>query len=395
MRQSRKALVLTHSYPRWEGDIAGISLKMLVEQLCAQQISVWVAVPHFGDAPTSEKADYLEIHRFRYATRGAETLGYTESVCGRLLRPLRFLKFLSFLICFASKAIDLINHEKPNVILAHGLVPSGLVGWFVSVFRGKTLYVVSSGTGSDRLRKSRLLRSLVRIICRRSVRVFMASDYLREVALDLDLATPGKIEVCPLPARTELFGKQPVFERTPPLILTVARLTQREQLGVLIEAMKILRDDGIDFVCEIYGEGECQDELRDLIKSLSLEEQVMLKPPVPQEQLAKVYPSARTTVLPSINEVFGITLIEAQLSGSAVIGARSGGIVEIIRDGDTGLLFEPGDTRELAEQIKRVLADDQLYRRLIKNARDEAERRFSPEVIAARFEQALGLVPRC
>ena len=293
-----------------------------------------------------------------------------------------------------AKPFELVNREKPDVVFAQWLIPSGIVGWFVSVFRGKKLYVTSHGTDIVLLEKSGLQRSLARLIYRRCIKAFVVSNYLRETALDLDLITPAKIEVCPMPARTDLFGKQPVFERTPPLILAVARFTHQKQLDVLIKALRILRDDDIDFVCEIYGEGEREAGLRALIAESSLQERVLLKAPVPQEQLAKIYPSARVTVLPSINEGFGMTLVEAQLSGSAVIGARSGGIIDIIRDRETGLLFEPGNAEQLAAQIKSILADEQLYRKLITNAKKDAERRFSPEVIAAQYEQALGLALR-
>jgi glycosyltransferase involved in cell wall biosynthesis len=394
MGQSRKVLVLTHIYPRWEGDDAGVFLKELVEQFCARQINVCVIAPHFAGVPTIERADYLEIHRFRYAPAKAETFAYAGNMHKQVMRPLGLLKFLLFMISYACKAVELVNREKPDVVFAQWLIPSGIVGWFVSVFRGKKLYVTSHGADIVLLKKSGLLRSLARLIYRRCTKAFVVSNYLRETALDLDLTTPAKIEVCPMPARTDLFGKQPVLERIPPLILAVARFTHQKQLEVLIKALGMLRDDDIDFVCEIYGEGEREAELLTLIAESSLQERVLLKAPVPQAQLAKIYPSARVTVLPSINEGFGMTLVEAKLSGSAVIGARSGGILDIIHDRETGLLFEPGNAEQLAAQIRSILSDEQLYRNLITNAKKDAEKRFSPDVIAAQYEQALGLALR-
>jgi glycosyltransferase involved in cell wall biosynthesis len=390
--QSRRVLILAHNYPRWDGDSAGAPLKELVEQFRARQISVCLIAPHCAGVPTIERGDYLEIHRFRYALTTA--FAYSGTIHKQVMRPLGLLKLVPFMISYLCKAVELVNREKPDVILAQGLVPSGIVGWFVSLFRGKKLYVTGYGADMALLRQSGLLRSLARLICRRSVKAFVVSNYLRETALDLDLTTPAKIEVCPMPARTDLFGKQPVFERIPPLILAVARFTHQKQLEVLIKALGMLRDDDIDFVCEIYGEGEREADLQTLITKCSLQERVWLKAPVPQAQLAKIYPSARVTVLPAINEGFGMTLVEAQLSGSAVVGARSGGIIDIIHDCETGLLFEPANAEQLAAQIKCLLTDEQLYRNLITNARKEAEKRFSPDVIAARYEQALGLALR-
>ncbi len=338
-----------------------------------------------------KKGTILKVHRFRYAPEKSETLAYAGNMHKQVASPLGFLKFLLFMFGFITKAIELVNREKPDVIFAHWLLPSGIVGWLVSVFRGKKLYVTSHGTDIVLLKKSGLMRSLARMIYKRTTKAFVVSNYLREIALDLDLTTPAKIEVCPMPARTDLFGKQPVFERVSPLILVVARFTQQKQLDVLLSALKILDNERLEFICEIYGEGDRERALRAQLAELSLTDKVFLKSPVPQEQLAKIYPSARITVLPSINEGFGMTLVEAQLSGSAVIGARSGGITDIIRDHETGLLFEPGNVNQLATQLKGLLTDDQLYHQLITNAKSDAERRFSPDAIATKYEKALGL----
>lgn len=391
MRQNRKVLILTHNYPRWEGDYAGVFLRELVDQFRSRQISVSVIAPHFAGSAVHERNELLEVHRFRYAPVKSETLAYAGNMHKQVLRPLGFVKFLVFTFSFVFKAIEVVNREKPDLIFAQWLVPSGIVGWIVSVLRSKKLYVTSHGTDIVLLRKSSILRSLARIIYRRATTGFVVSSYLREVALDLDVTTPAKLEVCPMPARTDLFGKHPSSERTPPLILVVARYTEQKQLDVLLRALAVLREEGREFICEIYGEGERESELRSLIEQLRLTNQVVLKAPVPQEELAKIYPAARVTVLPSINEGFGMTLVEAQLSGSAVIGANSGGIKDIIRHGETGLLFEPGDVDGLATHLRSVLTDDTLRARLIAAAKQDAEKRFSPEAIADRYEQALGL----
>jgi len=60
-----------------------------------------------------------------------------------------------------------------------------------------------------------------------------------------------------------------------------------------------------EFTCEIFGEGDRGSQLQALIEQLSLSDRVTIMAPVPQERLAKIYPSARVTVLPSINEGFG------------------------------------------------------------------------------------------
>jgi glycosyltransferase involved in cell wall biosynthesis len=391
MESSRKILILTHNYPRWEGDYAGVFLKELVTHFRSDQVFVYLLAPHFEGAPVFEKGDYFEIHRFRYAPVKSETLAYAGNMHRQVMTLTGFVKFIFFMLAYLIKSFELVNRVKPDLIFAQWLVPSGMVGWLVALFTGKRLFVTSHGTDIALLRKSATLRGMTRLIYRRARRAFVVSNYLRETVLDLDLTQPAKLEVCPMPARTDLFGKQKVTERIPPLILSVARFTKQKQLDVLFRALKILSDNRIEFTCEVYGEGECEVELRSLIAELVLQDKVTLKAPVPQATLAVIYPAARVTVLPSINEGFGMTLVEAQLSGSAVIGANSGGITDIIRHQQTGLLFEPGNAAQLATELKALLTDNQLHHQLVAAAKEQADRLFSPTAIALKYEAALGI----
>ena len=98
------------------------------------------------------------------------------------------------------------------------------------------------------------------------------------------------------------------------------------------------------------------------------------------------YQMCDAVVLASRRETFGLVLIEAMQVGTAVIGSNSGGVVEIIDDGETGLLFEAGNAGMLAAQISR-LRDEPVFRKKVAEAgQEKAQRMFSNE----RQFQALG-----
>ncbi|MDI6740096.1 MAG: glycosyltransferase family 4 protein [Candidatus Edwardsbacteria bacterium] len=84
-------------------------------------------------------------------------------------------------------------------------------------------------------------------------------------------------------------------------------------------------------------------------------------------------------VLPSQKEPFGRVTVEAMLLGVPVVATASGGTLEIIDDGQTGLLFPPGDSRRLAEAVMRLISDRTLTERLTERAKQEAAHRFSRE----------------
>ncbi|MBS2021613.1 MAG: glycosyltransferase family 4 protein [Deltaproteobacteria bacterium] len=93
--------------------------------------------------------------------------------------------------------------------------------------------------------------------------------------------------------------------------------------------------------------------------------------------IERVYAAADAVVLPSVNEPFGLAVIEGMACGRPVIGARSGGIVEIIRDGETGLLVPPKDPAALADAFLRLARDPALCSRLGAAGRDEILRGFT------------------
>jgi glycosyltransferase involved in cell wall biosynthesis len=82
-------------------------------------------------------------------------------------------------------------------------------------------------------------------------------------------------------------------------------------------------------------------------------------------------------------------VLEGLARGTPVIGSASGGIEEIIRDGETGLLVEPGDTAHLVQQLERILDDPALARRLSARAKADARQRFSAESVSERVQDIL------
>jgi glycosyltransferase involved in cell wall biosynthesis len=100
-------------------------------------------------------------------------------------------------------------------------------------------------------------------------------------------------------------------------------------------------------------------------------------------------------VFPSVFEALGLSLIEAAASGLAAVGARTGGIVDVIEDGRSGLLFEPGDVRDLAGRLAALVDDPGLRRELGRRARAVAVERFDEGASVARYRRLLlELAPR-
>jgi glycosyltransferase involved in cell wall biosynthesis len=116
---------------------------------------------------------------------------------------------------------------------------------------------------------------------------------------------------------------------------------------------------------------------------------------VPSAGVAAALDASTALLLPSFSEGLPRVAMEAFARGRAVVGARAGGIPDIVEDGVNGLLVPPGDTAALADAIVRVLSDAALARSLADGARASAPRWLqSPEVFAARTRELVDAVRR-
>jgi len=111
------------------------------------------------------------------------------------------------------------------------------------------------------------------------------------------------------------------------------------------------------------------------------------------EELAAAFASADAFLFPSTTETLGIAMIEALASGLPVLAARTGATGEVVDDGETGLLYDPGTDGSLVAAVRNITTDDGLRARMGRNARAVAERRdwgSATRTLRGYYEQVLG-----
>jgi len=179
------------------------------------------------------------------------------------------------------------------------------------------------------------------------------------------------------------------------LLLAIGRLDEIKGFGVLIEACAQLRDAGIDFRCEIVGEGPLRGVLERDIARLDLAQRVTLSGALPQEQVRRRLYEASVFVMPSVVAPDGnmdgvpVALMEAMAVGLPVVSTTVSGIPEIVRDGWSGRLAPPADRMALAEAIRALLEDADARKRFAVNARETVERGFNVAIEAGRLRGLL------
>lgn len=194
-----------------------------------------------------------------------------------------------------------------------------------------------------------------------------------------------EIVVLPNVVDTGYFILPPVQRKKSPFrFLTVARLTPKKGIDLLIKAFARTFKGKDEVILEIGGDGEQKDELRALANSLNIENQVKFLGMLSHEQVREAMWRANAFVLPSYVETFGVVLIEAMATGLPVIATSCGGPEEIVKP-DTGLLIEPGDVVELSKALKNVYENRFELSKNELTIRTYAVDKYSDRVIAEKL----------
>jgi glycosyltransferase involved in cell wall biosynthesis len=178
--------------------------------------------------------------------------------------------------------------------------------------------------------------------------------------------------------------KRAQFER-PPLILSIGRLISKKGFDVLIDACALLRQRGHGFRCEIIGEGPLFEELRGRIHRQDLREHVNLAGPQTQSGIAARLSQATVFALPCRIDPDGAmdnlptVIMEAMAARLPVVSTDVGGISEMVRDRETGLLVVQSDPAATADALSQLIGDVELAQSFGGKGRTRAEEIFSIE----------------
>jgi len=185
------------------------------------------------------------------------------------------------------------------------------------------------------------------------------------------------------------YGIDPDGEPAPyadgvPRLLCVGRLIPIKGHLVLLRAFAEAREQVPGLELEIAGRGPLEPALKALVRELGLVDAVRFLGHVSPIQAA--IERAAVVVVPSMGEGFGMVALEAMERARPVIAAAIGGLGELVRDGETGILVPPGDAEPLRDAIVRVAGDLDLARRMGESGRRRALSRFLQSFCTERTE---------
>ncbi len=175
-------------------------------------------------------------------------------------------------------------------------------------------------------------------------------------------------------------------------ILYTGRLAYRKGLFDLIECGKYVCTKYADVNFIIVGDGMLRDKLQIKVKNLGLEKRFIFKGHVPKNELINLYQNATLHVIPSHYEGLPTVLLEAMSCGLPVIATAVSGNLDVIENGENGLLIPPKSPKEMANAISILLEDSSWRHDLGKAARKTIEKKFTWDIVSDRILQCYELL---
>lgn len=175
---------------------------------------------------------------------------------------------------------------------------------------------------------------------------------------------------------------------SPPTVVFAGRLVPEKGVRLLIQAMLRVVTHIPSAQLLIAGTGEEAEALEQMIIDLELVSSVRLLGYLPRQELESHFAKAWVQAVPSLwSEPFGMVAAEAQMRGTAVVASDSGGLREIVKHGETGLLFPTGQVEALAESLLTLLQNRELAEQMGQAGREIAIAQFSEDACVEKFFQ--------
>ncbi len=375
----KKLLIISDLYPSRQNSLQGIFVRHQVEEL-ASHYRVLVVSFQIGGR--------FKVERY---TQGKVALCSITYPALKIPFLSAFITFPLFVLPVARKAL---SAWKPDLIQVHDFrhIPElfWLKTWLDRVKLPKYLTLHNIRTHPERLAGNRLLafyrKTLPKALSRWD-HVFTVNDRLRNWLLPYQNA--DKISVlgnaigptldCDesklAPVRSKL--RESSFK-----IISAGNLTREKGFNYLIDAIRILTEQGLDTQLVIVGAGKERATLAAQIRALNLGERVWLAGAIENPILRNLYSLFDLFILPSYSETFGIVYLEAMYAGIPALGIVGQGIHGLFEAGGEALYAQPRDSSSLADQIARLIRDPDLAATIAKAGQDRVQKDFMlPELI--------------
>ncbi|AFH49784.1 Glycosyltransferase [Ignavibacterium album JCM 16511] len=273
--------------------------------------------------------------------------------------------------------LSLVKKIKPDIIHSHYASSYGLLGaltnfhpFFVSVW-GNDVF--------DFPKKSSLHKWILKFVLKKADRIYSTSKVM---ANETKLYTSKEIGIIPFGVDTEVFKPitiSKMFDEDTIVLGTVKSLSYKYGIEYLLEAFKIIKEKLPDKKIKLLlvGDGILKSSLQKKAEELKISNDVVFYGSVPHNKVPEIYNLIDIAVFPSVWESFGVSNLEAAACEKPQVASNVGGFPEIIDDGVTGFLVEPGNPKDIADKVIELINDKSLRIKMGRAARKKVVEEFN------------------
>lgn len=343
-------------------------------------------------------------HEIHFVTRSMPhrlRLGREEGIFFHEVRALQHSVFETppYTLALATRLAEVYRHHKLDLFHVHYAIPHAAAAYLAREMLAPCRAPVITtlhGTDVTLVGQDPSYRDMVRFCLQKSDAVTAVSDWLKEQT-EIVFSPGREVQRIHNFADAEVFQPRrarpdlPQLARPDQVVFTHAsnfRPVKRVNDAVRAFAHAVSR--GVDGVLALAGEGPDLPGALELAHSLEVGDRLVLLGVV--DEVDRVLAQSDIVLFPSDGESFGLVPLEALLCEVPVIGARAGGLPEVVTDGEHGYLLPVGDWQGMGEACVRLANDPSLRRAMGLRGRERSIRDFSPETIVDQYE---ALYERC
>lgn len=328
-------------------------------------------------------------------------LARTEAINGvkvhrvRILR-IRHLTQITLFFPMFLRLLTLDRIESYDVFHSVGETMVAYTGAATKALRKKPHIITIQGTtlvtGLGNSPVGFILRKLSRLSLKRASLVHAISRELASLAercgAENVIVVPNGVDMAEfIPMEKEKAKKKLDIPPDKSMVVCVARLVPVKGIDYLIRAIPLLSQTNNRISLLVIGDGPQRSDLEKLALELGIRDKVKFLGALPHEQIPLYLNVADVFVQSSLHEGLGIALIEAMSCGIPVIGTKVDGIMDIIEDNQNGFLVPPGDSKALAEAVKKILADEGVRSRFIAKGLETVKHKFQWDDVLPKIEE--------
>lgn len=338
-----KILIITSSYPDEDHPYHGVFLPPLVDELIRNGCNVALLTQSNHRQKGSDVVVNERLTICRFGWKGAG-IPVSRVFSKGIVQGFRLIN--SYFGQGMAAGRKLARDFGPDIIHAEWFIPSGLLAQRISHSVKKPYTVRSLGSDVLVLGKKTLFKPFIRFTGKRAHACFADGFGLsrevsritgRDCAFVATTTPSDEYKNIPFPETGETFN-----------ILTIGRLHPVKGQDVLIDAIKIASDQGINIKATLAGEGPMYRDLMLKIDNLDLAKRVFLTGKISNEEIVQILSEIHAVVIPSRSESIPLVLAEALQAAKPLIVSDAGDMGMLVQKYGLGLVFHSGDSRELA-----------------------------------------------